>query len=287
MAVFISMFTDFGFKRLFGQEDNKGLLIGFLNVLFEGEFVVQDVVYRDKERIGKRREQRCVIFDIFCTTDGGDHFILEMQNKSQVHFEDRALYYAAEGIVEQGKKGKWNFSFDAFFGIYFLNFLQDGLPDKVRSDFGIRMLGNDDPKDLPVLTRKLRMIFLQLPLVPKTPEECKTRLEQYLYVVNNMESLKEMPWKDKEKWFDDMAEAASVAALSAEEREIYDEELHAIWDSYSVREYEIVKATEEGREEGKIEVAQSMIAEGMSDTLIHKLTQLPVDEINKLREKTE
>ena len=134
---------------------------------------------------------------------------------------------------------------------------------------------------MPVLTRKLRMIFLQLPLVPKTTEECKTRLEQYLYVVSNMESLKEKPGKDKEKWFDDMAEAASVAALSAEDREIYDEELHAIWDNYSVLQCERVK----GMDERSVEIAQSMIADHCPNEMIAKYTGLSLEEIQKLREK--
>ena len=149
------------------------------------------------------------------------------------------------------------------------------------------MLGDDEPENLLVLTRKLRIIFLQLPWVPKKQEECKTRLEQYLYVVSNMESFKEMPWRDKEKWFDDMANAASLAALSSEDRAIYDEELHAIWDNYSVLEYERIKGREDGVKQSKIEIAQSMISKGMNDALISELTKLSTDEIQKLREKTE
>ncbi len=67
MSQFINPFTDFGFKRIFGQESSKRLLIGFLNALFEGEFVVQDLEYRDKEILGDGRQDRCVIYDIYCT----------------------------------------------------------------------------------------------------------------------------------------------------------------------------------------------------------------------------
>ena len=54
MGTFINPFTDFGFKRLFGQEDSKIVLIGFLNALFEGEFVVTDLEYRDKEQFHRK-----------------------------------------------------------------------------------------------------------------------------------------------------------------------------------------------------------------------------------------
>ena len=89
MAVFINPFTDFGFKRLFGQEDSKIILIGFLNALFEGEFVVTDLEYRDKEQLRERPDSRNAIFDIFCTIDTGERIILEMQNNYQKHFEDK------------------------------------------------------------------------------------------------------------------------------------------------------------------------------------------------------
>ena len=143
MSVFINPFVDFGFKRLFGQEDSKSVLIGFLNALFEGEFVVKDLVYRDKEQLPVRKAWRGVVYDIFCTTTDGNHFILEMQNKSQDHFEDRVLYYAARGIVRQGVKGDWHYDYHAVYGIYFLNFTQEVLQGASRSDFGIRRLGHD------------------------------------------------------------------------------------------------------------------------------------------------
>ena len=104
MSTFINLFTDFGFKKVFGQEENKKLLIGFLNALFEGEFVIRDVTYRDKEQTAETKEGRCVIYDIFCTLDDGKHIILEMQNESHVNFDARALYYVSKSIVAQGKK---------------------------------------------------------------------------------------------------------------------------------------------------------------------------------------
>ena len=99
MATFINPFTDFGFKRIFGQEEHKGLLIGFLNALFEGEFVVKDLTYRDKEQSGEAPEDRTVIYDIYCTLEDGSSVIVEMQNKKEVNFDARALYYASRSVV--------------------------------------------------------------------------------------------------------------------------------------------------------------------------------------------
>ena len=86
--------------------------------------------------------------------------ILEMQNKKQTHFEDRALYYATRGIVGQGISGKWNYDFNAVFGIYLMNFTEEVLLDEFRSDFVLRNLRTDVPHSrAQVLTCKLRMVF--------------------------------------------------------------------------------------------------------------------------------
>ena len=118
--------------------------------------------------------ERGVNYDIFCTTDRGDRLILEMQNKKQTHFEDRALYYAARGIVGQGISGKWNYDFNAVFGIYLMNFTEEVLLDEFRSDFVFRNLRTDVPHSRALMhTRKHRMVFLQLPLFDKTEANAK------------------------------------------------------------------------------------------------------------------
>ena len=81
MGRYINPFTDWGFKRLFGQEFSKDLLINFLNDLFEGEFQIKDVTFKDKEQLGDSNDLRGCIFDIYCVTDDGKHFIVEMQNR--------------------------------------------------------------------------------------------------------------------------------------------------------------------------------------------------------------
>ncbi|MBQ9395375.1 MAG: Rpn family recombination-promoting nuclease/putative transposase [Proteobacteria bacterium] len=118
MSKFISLFTDFGFKRVFGQEENKKFLIGFLNSLFEGEFVVTDLHYCDKEQPPEIKEGRGVIYDIHCTLADGRHLIIEMQNETSVNFAGRALYYVARRIIVQGKRGHWYYTFAPVFPHY-------------------------------------------------------------------------------------------------------------------------------------------------------------------------
>ena len=92
MGRYINPFTDWGFKRLFGQEFSKDLLINFLNDLFEGEFQIKDVTFKDKEQPGDTNDLRGCIFDIYCVTDDDKHFIVEMQNRWVPFFVNRFIY---------------------------------------------------------------------------------------------------------------------------------------------------------------------------------------------------
>ena len=77
---YISLLTDFGFKRIFGTAPNKELLINFLNSLFDGEEVIKDVKFLNSENVGDVYAERKAIFDVYCENEKGEKFIVEMQN---------------------------------------------------------------------------------------------------------------------------------------------------------------------------------------------------------------
>ena len=73
---YISLLTDFGFKRIFGSAPNKDLLICFLNSLFNGRQVVKDVRYLNPEHVGDVYTDRKAIFDVYCEGENGEKFIV-------------------------------------------------------------------------------------------------------------------------------------------------------------------------------------------------------------------
>ena len=91
---YISLLTDFGFKRIFGTAPNKDLLINFLNSLFDGKQVIKDVKYLNTEHFGDNTSARKAIFDVYCEGEDGEKFIVEMQNAYQDFFKDRSLFYS-------------------------------------------------------------------------------------------------------------------------------------------------------------------------------------------------
>ena len=120
---YISLLTDFGFKRIFGTKPNRDLLISFLNSLFDGEQVIRDVKYLNSEHVGDVFAERKAIFDVYCENEHGEKFIVEMQNAFQTYFKDRSLYYSTFPIREQAPKGTdWNFRLEHVYVVALLNF---------------------------------------------------------------------------------------------------------------------------------------------------------------------
>ena len=179
MGKFINPFTDYGFKKIFGQEVSKELLIEFLNDLLEGERVITDLTFLNNEQLPEYPGDRIAIYDIYCTTDTGEKIIVEMQNRSQVYFKERALYYLSHAIVRQGVKGEsWKFDIKAVYGVFFINFLLDE-NQKLRTD--VILTDRDTGK---LFSDKLRQIFIALPLFNKTEAECETDFERWIFVLN-------------------------------------------------------------------------------------------------------
>ena len=102
---YIDPLSDFGFKHLFGGEPNKEVMIDFLNALFEGEKQIIDIVYNPTELAGDDKDHKKVFFDLLCTGDKGEQFIVEMQRAAHDNFEDRCIFYLSRLIHQQKSMG--------------------------------------------------------------------------------------------------------------------------------------------------------------------------------------
>ena len=262
MSKFINPFTDIGFKRIFGQEFSKPLLLDFLNNLLKGERHITDLQLLDKEQAAEYDGDRSPVYDVHCETDTGEKIIVEMQNRSQPHFKERTLYYASEAIVRQGERGaQWDYDIKAVYLIAFTSFALDGQPAKFRVDVGMTDLESGE-----LFNDKLRLVYLQLPLFVKEADDCENDFERWIYVLKNMETLNRLPWMAKSAVFRRLAEVAEVSALSKEERIKYDHALKVYRDSINAEryaEYKAEKAMQEGMEKGLAEGMEKGLAEGM------------------------
>lgn len=274
MTKFINPFTDMGFKKIFGQEVTKDLLIDFLNDLLVDEKHIKDIIFLDKEILPEYMGDRGVIYDIYCTAENGEQFIVEMQNKQHVHFHERALYYLSKTVARQGEKGaEWKFDLKAVYGVFFMNFRLANLPHKLRTDI---VLADRDTHEQ--FSDKLRFIFIELPTFTKEERECETDFERWIYVLKNMETLKRLPFKARKSVFEKLEKIVDIASLSKEERTKYDESIKVYRDNLATLEF----AEQKGRAEGKEETARNLKKMGVSPEIISKATGLSMEKIEVL-----
>jgi len=288
MGRFINPFTDYGFKKIFGQEISKDLLIEFLNDLLKGERVITDLTFLNNEQLPEWEDARALIYDIHCITDTGEKIIVEMQNKSQAYFKERALFYLSHAVVRQGQKGNWAFDIKAVYGVFFMNFL---LKDNVKFRTDVVLADRDTGE---AFNDKMRQIFLALPMFDKEEDECENDFERWIYILKNMETLKRMPFKARKAVFEKLEEIADVASLNEEESELYWRSVNAYRTHLSVLEAAKIEGREEGRQEGlqegrqegakekAIDIARNMKAKGFDYGMISEITHLTKDEIKNL-----
>jgi predicted transposase/invertase (TIGR01784 family) len=185
---YINPFTDFGFKKLFGSEYNKELLIDFLNQVLGERERIQDLTYLNSENQGKTEWDRKAVFDLYCENERGEKFIIELQNVNQLYFKDRSIFYASFPIQEQAPKGKdWNYYLKAIYTIGILNF---SFPDQSSKERYLREIQLVDKETLEVFYEKLTFIYLEMPKFKKGEEDLVTHFDKWMYVLKNLSKIR-------------------------------------------------------------------------------------------------
>lgn len=277
MAKFINPFTDVGFKRIFGQDVSKPLLIDFLNNLLEREHKIVDLHFLDKEQVAEYEDDRTLIYDVYCEAENGEKFIVEMQNKRQATFVDRSIFYLSAAIARQGRRGDdWIYKLTPVYLIAFLNFTESALTPMLRSEAVFTDQTGRTVSD------KAHLIYLQLPYFQKKEvEECENDFERWIYILKNMETLQRLPKALQSSVFNRLAEIADVASLSREERVQYDYALKKYRDTLSIWTT-MQNELEEAVLNSKFESARKMKELGLPAETIMDVTGLTAEQISDL-----
>ena len=274
---YISLLTDFGFKRMFGTKPNKDLLIDFLNSLFNGEQVVKDVTFLNSEHVGDVHTDRKAIFDVYCENEKGEKFIVEMQNAYQTYFKDRSLYYATFPIREQAQKGEgWNYKLKHVYIVALLNY---DMSDPAFSDDTINHdIGLLDKQTHRVFNDKLTFKYVEISKFNKRIEELKTNYDKWLFVLQNLSRLDCQPEYLKTAVFNRLFAEAEIAKFTRAELREYEDSLKAYRDIKN----SLDSAEEKGERKKAIEIAKNLLEMGMPIDNIMKATGLSLEEIAKL-----
>ncbi len=311
LSRYINFYTDFAFKKIFGTEANKDLLISFLNGLFDlnDDEAIEDVTYLNSEQLGENAFDRRAIYDVYCRTSKGDRFIVEMQKAQQDNFRDRALYYSSFTVREQGVKGSksrpWDYRLAPVYVVGVLNFtMEDSNPNRYITHVKLK---DDDNK---CFSENLNFVFLEMTKFNKNEHELENFCDKWLFVIKNLYKLDSRPAALTEDIFHKLFDVAEIASFSADERSVYEESLKNLWDLNNCLETAERKGKEVGLAEGEaiglkkgeaiglekgeaigfekgafkknIENAKKMKSKGISLHDIAEITGLSIEEIEKL-----
>jgi predicted transposase/invertase (TIGR01784 family) len=284
-AKYVNPFTDFGFKKIFGEEASKPLLIDFLNALLPLANKIIDLNFKNTEQLGQTEADRKAIYDIYCENENGEKFIVELQKAKQNYFKERTIYYSTFPIREQAEKGEWNYNLKAVYCVGILDFTFDDYenePEKSEVVHTIK-LKNQHGK---TFYDKLTYIYLEMPNFKQAEAELKTRLDKWLYFIKHLEDFQTIPTIFADEVFTQAFEKAELAKYGQDELEKYEMNLKIYRDYKNTVDTAFdegkIEGKIEGRIEGKIEVAKKMKLKGLSSSDISDLTGLSESEIDKL-----
>jgi predicted transposase/invertase (TIGR01784 family) len=293
---YLNLFTDYGFKKLFGEEDSKEQLMAFLNTLLPAKHHIESLSFTHNEKLGVTPLDRGAIYDLNCISASGEHFIVELQKAKQAFFKDRSVFYATFPIQQQAEKGDWNFKLNAVYTIGILDFEFDEDKQAGKRDVVHTVQLKNQRNE--VFFDKCTFIYLTMPNFEKTETELETDQDKWLFLFKNLHKLQTVPARLQHKIFERIFEKAQIAKFDPQERESYESSLKHYRDMSNVidtareegREEGLEEGLEKGREEGlkkgrllaKMEIARNLLDVLDNDTIALK-TGLTPEQVQALR----
>lgn len=283
-AKYLDPFTDYGFKKIFGQEASKPLLRDFLNALLPPTAQIRELTFKNTEQAGWTSDERKAIFDLYCENEAGEKFIVELQKAKQNYFKDRTVFYSTFPIREQAETGTWDFALKAVYCVGILDFVfnEPGAAGGGEVVHEVKLKNQHGA----VFYDKLTYLYLEMPNFRKTEAELTTRLDQWLYFLRHLEDFQTIPVIFRDAIFEQAFETAALAQMTLVEWENYEGSLRKYRDAINTvqtaREEGWKAGLEEGRQESVREVARSLKAVGVSAAIIGQTTGLSPEEVAAL-----
>ncbi len=286
---YMDPFTDYGFKKLFGEEESKIFLIDFLNSVLEG-FIpqIKELTYNKTEHLGNKLIDRNAVFDLYCKSPEGTSFIIELQKVKQDYFKQRSLFYSTFAIQEQAPKGIWDFKINPVYCIGILNFSINPADKKAITKAKILDIENHK-----TVIEELNFAFIECQN-HKNINKNSSKQDKWLHVLSHIDRLHELPPELSEKIFEEFFKRANILKLPAKERAKYNASLTYSRDLHNIEAQNFAKGMKKGKIEGKIEgeaigiqkgklkAAQKLIQAGMDKKQIQTILELSDKDILKI-----
>ena len=286
VGTYVDLMFDKGFKRIFGKESNKDLLINLLNEILP-ELKIRDLTFINTEQQGLALESKNSTFDVYCTTDDGTKVVVEVQVKNQHNFAERALYYASLPILDSLNSGD-DYRMVPVYVVALLDFEIEKHPAGEEETYEYRYSIRED-KTGSLLTDVLHFVFIEIGKFKKKEKELVTNKDKWYFCFRDMYRLERMPEALKSKLFERLFHVTEIESLPKEERIKYIKEMTTERDIRNqivyARDMGILEGEAKGRAEGKAEDALAMLANGLDIALISKCTGLSEQQIRELQNR--
>ena len=298
--------NDLAFKKIFGDENHKNILISFLNSVldFKDEKTIIDVELANPYQVPRIPELKETILDIKATNKNKDTFIVEMQKKDLGDFTKRSLYYTSKAYVAQLPKGQ---NYTVLKKVYFIGILNFNIFDN-KSFISRHLIINQETNKQDI--SDFEFSFIELPKFDKALKDLETILDKWIYFLKNASDLTIVPKEYKNiPEFQDAFDIATQNSWDSKELDVYDyialkefDELNALKTAETKGlekgikkgleqglEQGLQKGLEQGFEEGKykekLEIVRNSINQGLDDSTISMITGLDIKTIKDLRDE--
>jgi predicted transposase/invertase (TIGR01784 family) len=273
--------NDLAFKKIFGNENKKEILISFLNSALDftdGKTIV-DVILDNPYQLPDIKELKETILDIKATNKNGDKFIVEMQKKDLSNFEKRSLYYTSKAYISQVDKGE---DVDKLKRVYYIAILNFNM-FKNNNYISRHLIINQETQTQDL--KDFEFTFIELKKFNIKLEDLSSNIDKWIYFINNASSLELIPKEYQDiKEFQEAFKIASKFNWDKKELEYYDSvDLKKADDINALKTAEN-KGIEKGKLEEKLEIAKNSISQGLDNQTIFLITGLDIDIIKKLRD---
>jgi predicted transposase/invertase (TIGR01784 family) len=287
--IFVDPKNDVAFRKIFGDENKKEILISFLNNILEFAGTnkeIIDITIKNPYQVPKLKELKETILDIKAVDKRNIHYIIEMQVFHTTAFEKKVLYYVSKAYYQQLNKAE---QYPKLNQVIFLGFLNFNLFKK-NPDYATRHLILDE-KTNENHFQDFELNFVELPKFTKTLEELEDIKDKWIYFVKNAGTMTMIPHQLEEPM--ELREAFAVAnqmSWSKEELEAYDARGIYIQDEQGRIEYALEEGKKIGLNEGKkigkrgreVEIARELKKNGVNIDIIATTTGLTKAEIENL-----
>ena len=286
--------VDYVFKILFGDENDKSMLISLLNAILKGKPTIKDLILNNTDIPKILKDNKSCKLDILATSDEGIKFNIEMQCKKTKDIINRTVYYASKLFTKDLKEND-DYNNSKVISIWIFG---ENVTDRESAiNEAYMTLQKTNNEDYEILTDHLRIIYLELNKYKITKDNIDDKLTKWVDFLTNPIDLEKSTFEDED--IEKARKKLEFISSDDKERASLEAIKEGLFDQYSSFNIGKKEGIEEGLKEGlkegekkgkiegdknkSIEIAKNMLKDNVDINIISKYSGLSIEEINKIK----